>query len=112
MTSRRGVSSDYSGHWSLATGYWSLVYKYDQQTGRQETHDFGAGKGCGEAVFVPHSATAGEDEGYLMTFVYDAASNCSEFVVLDAQNVAGEAVARVQIPRRVPYGFHGNWVAA
>ena len=47
-----------------------------------------------------------------MTFVYDAAHQRSEFVVLDAQHVAGEPIARVQIPRRVPYGFHGNWVAA
>jgi carotenoid cleavage dioxygenase len=93
-----------------ATPGFSAIYKYDQQTGRQETHDFGE-NGCGEAVFVPRSPTAGEDEGYLMTFVYDAANDRSEFVLLDAQNVAGEPIARVQIPRRVPYGFHGNWVA-
>ena len=90
----------------------NAIYKYDHQTGRQETHDFGPGKGCGEAVFVPRSTTAAEDEGYLMTFVYDAANNRSEFVLLDAPNVGGEPIARVQIPRRVPYGFHGNWVSA
>jgi len=94
------------------TPVFTAIYKYDRQTGRQETHDFGPGNGCGEAIFVPKSPTAGEDEGYLMTFVYDAANNRSEFIVLDAQHVAGEPVARVQIPRRVPYGFHGNWVAA
>jgi carotenoid cleavage dioxygenase-like enzyme len=94
------------------TPTFTAIYKYDQQTGRQETHDFGPGNGCGEAVFVAKNATAGEDEGYLMTFVYDAANKRSEFVLLDAQNVAGEPIARVRIPRRVPYGFHGNWVAA
>ena len=94
------------------TPTFNAIYKYDQQTGRQETHEFGPGKGCGEAVFAPKSALAGEDEGYLMTFVYDAADNRSEFVLLDAQNVSGEPIARVQFPRRVPYGFHGNWVAA
>jgi carotenoid cleavage dioxygenase-like enzyme len=90
----------------------TAIYKYDQQTGRQHTHDFGGDNGCGEAVFVPRSLSAGEDEGYLMTFVYYAAENRSDFVILDAQNVAGEPLARVQIPRRVPYGFHGNWVPA
>ena len=90
----------------------TAIYKYDRQTGRQETHEFGPGRGCGEAVFVPKGPTAAEDEGYLMTFVHDAATRCSEFVILDAQHVAAEPLARVQIPRRVPYGFHGNWVAA
>jgi len=95
-----------------STPLFTEIYKYDQQTGRQETHDFGAGNGCGEVVFAPKSPAAGEDEGYLMTFVYDAAEDRSDFVILDAQNVAGDAVARIEIPRRVPYGFHGNWVAA
>ena len=29
--------------------------------------------------------------------------------VLDAQRVADEPVAQVHAPRRLPYGFHGNW---
>jgi carotenoid cleavage dioxygenase len=90
----------------------TAIYKYDQQTGRQETHDFGAENGCGEAVFVPRHPHAGEDDGYLMTFVYAAAENRSDFVILDAQHVSDAPIARVQIPRRVPYGFHGNWVPA
>jgi carotenoid cleavage dioxygenase len=32
-------------------------------------------------------------------------------VVLDARDVAGPAVATVHLPRRVPFGFHGSWVA-
>jgi carotenoid cleavage dioxygenase-like enzyme len=87
------------------------VLKYDQKTGKRETHHF-KGKGCGEAVFAPRSSTAAEDEGFLMTFVYDPEKNGSEFVILDARNVAGEPLARVQMPHRVPYGFHGNWVGA
>ena len=94
------------------TPEFSAVYKYDRQTGRREAHDFGSGCGCGEAVFVPKRLTGAEDEGYLMTFVYDAARNRSDLVILDAQHVADAPIARIEIPRRVPYGFHGNWVAA
>jgi carotenoid cleavage dioxygenase len=69
------------------------------------------GKGAGEAVFVPRAADAGEDEGYLLTFVYDPAADGSELVILDAQQVSADPIARVRMPHRVPYGFHGNWVS-
>lgn len=32
-------------------------------------------------------------------------------LVLDARDVAGEPVARVGLPRGVPTGFHGSWLA-
>jgi carotenoid cleavage dioxygenase-like enzyme len=31
--------------------------------------------------------------------------------VLDASDVAGAAVAAVTLPRGVPSGFHGSWIA-
>jgi carotenoid cleavage dioxygenase-like enzyme len=65
----------------------------------------------GEAVFVPSANSAAEDDGYLMTYVYDAARDESEFVIFDAASMNAEPVATVHLPR-VPFGFHGNWVPA
>jgi len=31
--------------------------------------------------------------------------------VLNAQDVTAGPVASAKLPRRVPFGFHGNWVA-
>ncbi len=88
----------------------NTVIKTDLQAGTEEVHDFGTDRAAGEAVFVPRSADAAEDDGWLMTLVYDAAADASELVLLDAQDISAEPVARVHLPQRVPFGFHGNWV--
>lgn len=86
------------------------LVKYDFNTGTSQTHEFGSERYGGEAVFAPHPDGINEDDGWLMTFVYDCNSKTSELVVIDARDVASEPVARVLIPQRVPYGFHGAWI--
>jgi carotenoid cleavage dioxygenase len=86
------------------------LVKYDLVSGQSEVHDFGLGREPGEGVFVPDSKAAGEDEGYVLTFVCDAARKGSDFVVLDATRFSGPPVATVPLPQRVPFGFHGNWM--
>ena len=85
------------------------LLKYDLATGKSESLRFGPGCGAGEPVFA--RAGTGEDEGYLLTFVYDAARDASDLVIIDAQEFEKGPVARVHLPRRVPYGFHGSWIA-
>ncbi|MFN6942534.1 MAG: carotenoid oxygenase family protein, partial [Parvibaculum sp.] len=52
---------------------------------------------------------AAEGDGYIVSLVYDSARNISDFVVLDTDDVSKGPVARVELPQRVPFGFHGNW---
>lgn len=85
----------------------SGLLKFDLDRGTTEKHDFGAGNGPSEGVFVPTGA--GEDEGVVMAYVYHGDREQSEFVLLDAQNFAADPIARVKLPQRVPYGFHGSW---
>jgi carotenoid cleavage dioxygenase len=87
----------------------SLV-KYDLRGGVTTVHDFGAGRAPSEPVFVPASPTAPEDEGWLLTYVYDAARDTSDLVVLDAEDFTGKPVATIALPQRVPFGFHGSWL--
>ncbi|MBX9254613.1 carotenoid oxygenase family protein [Desmonostoc muscorum CCALA 125] len=87
------------------------IIKYDFSNGKSQTHEFGQGRYGGEAVFAPRPGATVEDDGWLMTFVHDESSDTSELVVVNAQDITAEPVARVIIPQRVPYGFHGAWVA-
>jgi carotenoid cleavage dioxygenase-like enzyme len=86
------------------------ILKHDLVAGTSETHDFGANRFSLEPVFVPRSPDAAEDDGYVMTYVYDATTDKSDVVILAAQDFAGDPLATIHLPQRVPYGFHGNWV--
>jgi carotenoid cleavage dioxygenase len=86
------------------------INKYDLQTGRMEAHIFGKKRYGGEPVFVARPGGSAEDDGWLITYVYDEIEGTSEMIVIDAKNVTAAPVARVMIPTRVPYGFHGAWI--
>jgi carotenoid cleavage dioxygenase-like enzyme len=100
----------YSTHWwgdKLSSG---PLYKHDVRTGGTEVHDFGPGYACMEPVFVPRKGATGEDDGYLMAYVHNAHRNASDIVVLSAGDFAATPLAVVELPVRVPFGFHGDWV--
>eukprot|EP00245_Coleochaete_scutata_P001636 TRINITY_DN12023_c0_g1_i1.p1 TRINITY_DN12023_c0_g1~~TRINITY_DN12023_c0_g1_i1.p1 ORF type:complete len:531 (+),score=80.62 TRINITY_DN12023_c0_g1_i1:84-1676(+) len=72
----------------------------------------GRGRTGSEAVFVPKEGGGlAEDDGYLLSFVYDESTNKSEMVVTDAKTMSATPVAVVKLPVRVPYGFHGLFVS-
>ena len=86
------------------------IYKHDLVKGTTERHDEGAGRMFLEPVFVPRTPDAAEDDGWIMAYVYDAASNKSDVVILAAQDFTAGPIATIHLPQRVPFGFHGNWV--
>jgi carotenoid cleavage dioxygenase len=86
------------------------IIRHDMATGTCASRSLGAHAQGGEVVFVPSSDTAGEDDGILMGFVYDADADRSRLTMLDAASL--ETVADVHLPTRVPHGFHGNWLPA
>ena len=88
-----------------------LRYELDATSAATTVCDLGPGRTPGEPVFVPAGARAGEDEGWLLTYVYDAARDASDLVIVNAGDLEAGPVAAVHLPVRVPYGFHGSWVA-
>ncbi len=88
----------------------SVLLRHDFERGTSQSRSFGRGASLGEAVFVPRTADAAENDGWLMTLAHSAETGTSALHVLNADDLDGEPQAVVQLPQRVPAGFHGNWV--
>ncbi|XP_034703035.1 carotenoid 9,10(9',10')-cleavage dioxygenase 1-like [Vitis riparia] len=78
----------------------------------QGIFDLGVGRFGSEAVFVPREPgiTSEEDDGYLIFFVHDEKTGKSYVNVIDAKTMSPDPVAIVELPNRVPYGFHAFFV--
>lgn len=89
----------------------NVLYHHDLHTGETMRHTYGDNQFTGEVVFVPRHADAAENDGWLLSYVHDLNGGNSRVVILDAANVASAALAEIELPVRVPLGFHGNWIA-
>ncbi|XP_062115357.1 carotenoid 9,10(9',10')-cleavage dioxygenase 1-like [Humulus lupulus] len=71
-------------------------------------YDLGPGIFGSEAIFVPkvHGVNSEEDDGYLIFFVHDENSGKSKAHVIDAKTMSEDPIAVIDLPCRVPYGFH------
>lgn len=71
-----------------------------------------------EPRFVPRDRGCSEDDGWLLSYVFDEAqldltgecpvSAKSEMWIIDTKNMK-DVVAKVYLPQRVSYGLHGSW---
>jgi all-trans-8'-apo-beta-carotenal 15,15'-oxygenase len=84
-------------------GLQQQVGKIDLETGTLATHDFAPDGYVGEPYFIPTGA--GEDDGVVVTLVFDAPSQLSAIVGLDARDLSRLFTARLR--HHVPYGLHG-----
>lgn len=92
----------------------ATILRHDLHAGTVAVHDAGPGRQVGEAVVVPRAGAAAgaEDDGWLMALAHDRATDRGELVVWPADAPGEDPVARVPLPARVPFGFHGSWIPA
>jgi carotenoid cleavage dioxygenase len=109
--SRVGLPHRYGCALRSSAGAAGAIVKYDLAgTTATLAREFGSGRAPGEPVFVAAAGAAAEDDGWLLTYVYDAERDASDLAVLAARDLG--VVATVHLPQRVPFGFHGAWVDA
>jgi all-trans-8'-apo-beta-carotenal 15,15'-oxygenase len=86
----------------------NTIFKIDHQTGESDGFDFGDSS-VGEPLFVPHTPTAGEDEGWLLLLNHQLTEHRSQLVVLDARNLSRGPLATAWLTHHIPWGFHGTF---
>jgi carotenoid cleavage dioxygenase-like enzyme len=90
----------------------SAIAHIDFQTGKRQVYEFGDGDLTSEPVFAPRPGGTDEGDGWLTAVVWRAAEDRSDLVIFEARDIETGPIATAKVPRRVPFGFHGNWAAA
>ena len=100
-----GYAAGFAPNLPVAEGF----VKYDLDRNSSQFHSLNGGQGS-EAVFVKDPNGKAEDDGWVLSYVYQPETDRSEVVIIDSRAFDAEPIARIRLPVRVPAGFHGNWV--
>lgn len=91
------------------TGLQQQLAKVDFQTGTVQRHDFGPDGGYpGEPLFIATPGGA-EDDGVIVTLVFDAGRQRTDVVGLDARNLAARPLFAARLTHHVPFLLHGTF---
>ncbi|WP_375759187.1 carotenoid oxygenase family protein [Corallococcus exercitus] len=93
-------------------GLFNGVARMDLATGRLTTADLGEGTYPSEPIFVPRPGATAEDDGWVLTQVYDEKADASHVAVLDARRMEDGPVARCHFDHALPPTFHGGFAPA
>jgi all-trans-8'-apo-beta-carotenal 15,15'-oxygenase len=88
------------------------IAKFDCNSGTMdswlpEPHQF-----CGEPMFAPKADSASEDDGYLLTVLFDGKAEKSEVLIFESSAISEGPVCRIPIGIGVPHGLHGCFTAS
>lgn len=109
-----GAAHEQSGNAPL-----QAILKVDLETGSRQLWSAAPHGYVGEPIFVPRQGyqnglptpevQGAEDDGWVLTLVYDSDRECSNVVILDARNLEEGPVATLKLKHHVPYGLHGSF---
>ncbi|NEO44101.1 MAG: carotenoid oxygenase family protein [Moorea sp. SIO4A3] len=87
------------------------ILKIDMETKTQQFWSAAPKGFVNEPMFVPRPNAEREDDGWVLTLVYDASHHRSDLVILDGRDLTSEPVARLHLKHHIPYGLHGSWTS-
>ncbi len=62
----------------------------------------------GEPIMIPIKNSNIEDDGWVLTLIWNSETKKTELVILKANDLSHQAT--LEIPIIIPYGLHGSWV--
>lgn len=90
--------------------HFSELVQHDFENNTYKTHRLPKSYTVGEPTFVPHPYKKDEIEGVVVAFVHDNKTDTSKLIVIEPLNFEKAPIAIVDLPFRVPNGFHGDWI--
>jgi all-trans-8'-apo-beta-carotenal 15,15'-oxygenase len=67
---------------------------------------------CGEPMFAAKDNPSNDDDGYILSVLFNGKTEQSELVIIQATNIAAGPVARIPLGVGLPHGLHGCWTSA
>jgi all-trans-8'-apo-beta-carotenal 15,15'-oxygenase len=86
------------------------IFKINPESGQQDLYSFAPKGFVGEPIFVPRPGSDREDDGWVLTLVYDAARGRTDVAILDGTDLQKGPIAHLHLKHHIPYGLHGSFV--
>jgi all-trans-8'-apo-beta-carotenal 15,15'-oxygenase len=90
--------------------WFDSVVKLDMETGRHSFANYGPDWLVEEHVFVPHTGSTAEDDGWLVGTALNWKRQQTALSVFDAKHLDRGPLARAWLDVAMPLGFHGQFV--
>jgi len=108
------INDDYVGFKNRYTYGWVSIDYWKQTLVKKDLEDSLNDKTwskpshySGEVFFVPRPDGKAEDDGVVLSIIFDGEKEQSYLLLLDGQTF--EEINHAYLPYRVPFAFHGNW---
>ncbi|HEY9779473.1 MAG TPA: carotenoid oxygenase family protein [Leptolyngbyaceae cyanobacterium] len=98
-----------AGHNNTGNAPLQAILKVDLESRERQLWSAAPRGFVSEPIFVDRPNSTDEDDGWVLTLVYDAAHHRSDVVILDAKDLNKGAIARLHLKHHIPYGLHGTF---
>lgn len=100
-----------AGHAPEGNAPLQAILKLDFTTNQRQLWSAAPTGYVSEPVFVPRPEATGEDDGWVLTVVYNSRTHRSDIVILDGRDLNKGPIAQLHLNHHIPYGLHGSFTA-